>query len=228
MSPPRAYVKHRTNSGRYTVPIFLGSVGKPAFCSFPVRFGGRPTLAANSGDTGVAPRYALALFELADESNLLDAVADDLRTIDAAIEANDDLQRLVRSPVVSRGDAGATMASILDKIKANDLTCKFIGLVTANRRLFALRSIIMGYLGELANRRGEVTAEVSSAIELTKKQTDEIASGLKKAVGAKVSVNVNVDPGLIGGLVVKVGSMMVDSSLRTKLEKMKLAMKGAA
>ena len=126
--------------------------------------------------TGVAPRYALALFELADESNLLDAVADDLRTIDAAIEANDDLQRLVRSPVVSRGDAGATMASILDKIKANDLTCKFIGLVTANRRLFALRSIITGYLGELANRRGEVTAEVtSSAVELDQEaRPDEI------------------------------------------------------
>ena len=228
MSPLRAYVKHRTNSGWCNVSFFLKSVGKQSFCSFSVRFGGHPALAISTGDTAVASRYALALFELADERKLLDAVADDLRNIDAAIALSDDLRRLVRSPVVSRGDAGAAMAGILDRTKACDLTRNCIGLVTANRRLFALRSIVKGYLEELAKRRGEVTAEVSSAIKLTKKQTDEIANGLKKAVGAKVTVNVNVDPGLIGGLVVKVGSTMVDFSLRTKLEKMKLAMKGAA
>ena len=185
-------------------------------------------MAANSGDTSVASRYAVALFELADESKQLDVVADDLRTIDLAVASNGDLQRLLHSPVVSRADAGAAMAAILDKTKANDLTRNFIGLVTANRRLFALRSITTEYLAELASRRGEVTAEVSSAIKLTKKQADELARSLERAVGAKVSVSAKVDPSLIGGLVVKVGSMMVDSSLRSNLEKMKLAMKGAA
>ena len=132
-------------------------------------------MAVNSGDTGVASRYAVALFELADDSNLLDVVADDLRAIDLAISSNGDLQRLVHSPVVSRADAGAAMAAILDQAGANDLTCNFIGLVAANRRLFALRSVITEYLVELASRRGEVTAEVSSAIKLTKKQADELA-----------------------------------------------------
>ncbi len=228
MSPLRAYVKHRIIEGRKTVPIFLGVSESQHFRSFPVRFGGRPTLAVNSGDTGVASRYAVALFELADDSNLLDVVADDLRTIDLAISSNGDLQRLVHSPVVSRADAGAAMAAILDQAGANDLTRNFIGLVAANRRLFALRSVITEYLAELASRRGEVTAEVSSAIKLTKKQADELARSLERAVGAKVSVSAKVDPGLVGGLVVKVGSVMVDSSLRTSLEKMKLAMKGAA
>lgn len=185
-------------------------------------------MAANSGETGVAPRYALALFELADEAKQLDEVADDLRGIDAAIAENDDLQRLVRSPVISRAASGAAMAALLETAKATELTRNFVGLVAANRRLFALRAMIQAYLNEFAARRGEVTAEVASAIKLTKKQTDAIAKGLEQAVGAKVAVNVEVDPSLIGGLVVKVGSRMVDSSLKTKLDKMKLAMKGAA
>ena len=228
MSPLGAYVKHRSNSGRHAVPVFLGSVGKYAFGGFPVRFGGHPTLAAKSGETGVAPRYALALFELAEAGKQLDVVADDLRTIDAAIAANNDLQRLVKSPVISRREAGAAMAGVLEKTKATDLTKNFRGLVATNRRLFALSAMIKAYLAKLAAKRGEVTADVVSATKLTKTQTDAIASALKQAMSAKVSVNVEVDPGLIGGLVVKVGSRMVDFSLRTKLEKMKLALKGAA
>jgi len=228
LSPLGACVKHRSKLGRHAVPIFLGSVEGPQLSAFHRKLGGHPTLAANSGETGVAPRYALALFELADEAKQLDQVADDLRGIDAAIAENDDLQRLVRSPVVSRTDAGAAMAALLEGAKASELTSNFVGLVAANRRLFALQAMIRAYLNELAARRGEVTADVSSAIKLTKKQTDAIAAGLKEAVGAKVAVNVEIDPSLIGGLVVKVGSRMVDSSLKTKLEKMKLAMKGAA
>ena len=117
------------------------------------------------------------------------------------------------------------MAALLETAKASELTRNFVGLVAANRRLFALRAMIKAYLNELAARRGEVTAEVASAIKLTKKQTDAIAKGLKQAVGAKVAVNVEVDPSLIGGLVVKVGSRMVDNSLRTKLNNLKIAMK---
>jgi F-type H+-transporting ATPase subunit delta len=185
-------------------------------------------LAVSSGETGVASRYALALFELADEAKQLDEVADDLRTVDAAIAESGDLQRLVRSPVISRNAAAAAMTAILEKTEARELTRNFIGLVAANRRLFALRAMIRAYLAELAGRRGEVTAEVTSAIPLDDAQTEAIADALRKAVGSKVAVNVHVDPGLIGGLVVRVGSRMVDFSMRTKLEKMKLAMKGAA
>lgn len=185
-------------------------------------------LAVKTGETGVAPRYALALFELADESGQLDNVARDLQAINHAITDVQDLQRLVRSPVISRREAGAAMAMFLENAKANELTRNFVGLVASNRRLFALQAMIRAYLDKLSSRRGEVSAEVISAIKLTKKQTDSIASGLKTAVGAKVSVNVQIDPSLIGGLVVKVGSRMIDSSIKTKLSKLKLALKGAA
>lgn len=185
-------------------------------------------LAVKTGETGVAPRYASALFELADESGQLDKVARDLRAINNAITDVQDLQRLVRSPVISRREAGAAMRAFLENAKASELTRNFVGLVASNRRLFALQAMIRAYLDKLSSRRGEVSAEVTSAIKLTKKQTDSIASGLKTAVGSKVSVNVQIDPSLIGGLVVKVGSRMIDSSIKTKLSKLKLALKGAA
>jgi len=181
-----------------------------------------------TGETGVAPRYASALFELADESGQLDKVARDLRAINDAITDVQDLQRLVRSPVISRREAGAAMGVFLENAKANKLTCNFVGLVASNRRLFALQAMIRAYLDKLSARRGEVTAEVTSAIKLTKKQTDSIASGLKTAVGTNVSVNVQIDSSLIGGLVIKMGSRMIDSSVKTKLSKLKLALKGAA
>ena len=185
-------------------------------------------LAVKTGETGVAPRYASALFELADESGQLDKVAQDLRAINDAITDVQDLQRLVRSPVISRREAGAAMGVFLENAKANKLTCNFVGLVASNRRLFALQAMIRAYLDKLSARRGEVTAEVTSAIKLTKKQTDSIASGLKTAVGTNVSVNVQIDSSLIGGLVIKMGSRMIDSSVKTKLSKLKLALKGAA
>ncbi len=185
-------------------------------------------MASKAGDTGVAARYALALFELADEQRKLDQVADDLRSLDAMIADNDDLQRLVRNPVVSRAESGRAMAALLESAGADQLTRNFIGLVAANRRLFALPAMIRGYLAELAERRGEITAEVTSAQQLSPAQTESLEAALRSAVGGKVALSVDVDPALIGGLVVKVGSRMVDSSLKTQLQKMKLAMKGAA
>lgn len=185
-------------------------------------------MASKAGDTGVAARYALALFELADEQRKLDQVADDLRSLDAMIAENDDLQRLVRNPVVSRADSGRAMAALLESAGADQLTRNFIGLVAANRRLFALSAMIRGYLAELAERRGEITAEVTAAQQLSPAQTESLEAALRSAVGGKVALSVDVDPALIGGLVVKVGSRMVDSSLKTQLQKMKLAMKGAA
>ena len=115
---------------------------------------------------------------------------------------------------------------MLAKAGAAPLTQKFIGVAAANRRLFALPGMIDAYLAELARRRGEMTAQVTSAHALTAAQTKALTDQLKQAVGAKVSVDVSVDPSLLGGLVVRVGSRMIDSSLRTKLSKLQLAMKG--
>lgn len=185
-------------------------------------------MASKAGDTGVAARYALALFELADEQRKLDQVANDLKSVDALLRESADLRRLIANPVVSRTDSGRAMAALMERIGADDLTRKFIGLVSANRRLFSLPGTIKAYLAQLAKRRGEVTAEVVSARKLSDSQSMALETALRTALGGKVALLMSVDPSLIGGLVVKVGSRMVDSSLKTQLQKMKLAMKGAA
>ena len=185
-------------------------------------------MASKAGDTGVAARYALALFELADEQRKLDQVASDLKSIDSLLIESADLRRLIGNPVVSRAESGRAMASLIERMGADELTRKFIGLVAVNRRLFALPGIIKAFLAELASRRGEVTAEVVSATKLTDSQSMALEAALRGSVGGKVSLSVAVDPSLIGGLVVKVGSRMIDSSLKTQLQKMRIAMKGAA
>lgn len=184
-------------------------------------------MASKAGETGLAARYALALFDLADERKALDQVAEDLTKVESAIAGSAALQRLVRNPVLSRAEQGKAMAALLKQMDAGELTQDFVGLVAANRRLFALRSMIQAFLGELSRRRGEVTAEVTSARKLDAGQTGAIEDALKKVVGRKVALSIDVDPGLIGGLVVKVGSRMIDSSVRTQLQKMRIAMKGA-
>jgi F-type H+-transporting ATPase subunit delta len=185
-------------------------------------------LASKVGDTGVATRYALALFELADEQRKLDEVARDLQTLGTMIDDSADLQRLLRNPVVSRAESGHAMAAILEMSEADTLTRNFIGLVAANRRLFALPAMIAAYLAKLADRRGEISAEVTSARELSDTQTKSLEEALRTAVGGKVALSLKVNPGLVGGLVVKVGSRMIDSSLKSQLARLKLAMKGAA
>ncbi|MEO3432270.1 F0F1 ATP synthase subunit delta [Inquilinus sp. CAU 1745] len=178
------------------------------------------------GPSGIAARYATALFDLADEKKALDEVAGDLGGIKEMLAGSEDLRRVVRSPVLSRDEQGRAMAEVLEKAGVSELTRKFVGLVAANRRLFALPDMIDAYLAELARRRGEVTADVVAATKLTAPQTKALTDQLRKVVGQKVSVNVAVDPSLLGGMIVKVGSRMVDSSLRTKLNKLQLAMKG--
>jgi F-type H+-transporting ATPase subunit delta len=175
---------------------------------------------------GLAERYAAALYELADESKALDRVADDLRQLAKLLEESADLLRLIRSPVLGRQEQGRAMKAILDKAGVDALTAKFIGLVAQNRRLFALPAMIKAYLATLAHRRGEIAAEVTSARALSPAQADAVMAALRQAVGSKVSVETRVDPTLLGGMVVRVGSRMVDSSLRTKLQKLELAMKG--
>jgi len=180
-----------------------------------------------TGATRLAGRYAFALYELAESEKRLDPVAADLDALGAMISDNPDLKRLIRSPVISRADQGRAMAAVLEQAGANPLTGNFIGVVAENGRLFALNDMIAAYRSILAARRGEVTAEVTSAETLTDGQLKRITAALKAALGAKVAVDSRVDPGLLGGLVVKVGSRMIDSSLRAKLQHLRLAMKGA-
>lgn len=184
-------------------------------------------MASETTVTGaIAGRYAAAIYDLADEQKALDEIAKDLSELSAMIAASADLRRLVRSPLLGREEQTAAMNAVLESAGVSELTRRFVGVVARNRRLFALKAIVAAYLRMLAARRGEVTAEVTSAVKLSQKQADSVAEALRKAVGAKVSVDLHVDPALIGGLVVKVGSRMVDSSLRTKLQRLQLAMKG--
>jgi F-type H+-transporting ATPase subunit delta len=175
----------------------------------------------------MAARYALALFELADEQKKLDLVADDLRALDAAITENEGLRRMISSPVMRRADQGRGVTAVLEQAGADELTIRFVGVAAGNRRLFALRDMIRAYLAELAARRGEVTAEVTSARPLSDEQARAVETALQRVEGRNVALALKVDPSLIGGLLVKVGSRLVDSSLKTQLERMKLVMKGA-
>lgn len=181
-----------------------------------------------SGSSALAQRYASALFELADDDKALDQVAEDLKALRQALIESADLRQLVRSPLIGRDQQAVTMTRILEKAGAADITRRFVGVVAANRRLFAISGMIDAYLKELAERRGEISATVTAAHDLTEEQTKALTDEIKKAVGAKVTIDVTVDPALLGGLVVQVGSRMVDNSLRTKLNRMQLAMKGVA
>lgn len=176
--------------------------------------------------SGLAQRYAAALFELADSKHELDAVVGDLGAISRMIEESADFRRLINSPILSRADQSKAVAGIVAAAKFGPLTAKFLGLLAQNRRLFALTAMIQAFKKMLADRRGEMTALVWSARALSAEQQSALAETIKRAHGAKVAMELKVDPSLIGGLVVKVGSRMIDSSIRTKLQKLQLAMKG--
>ncbi|HVO15654.1 MAG TPA: F0F1 ATP synthase subunit delta [Alphaproteobacteria bacterium] len=179
-----------------------------------------------TGLGGIAERYATALYELAEADKQLDTVAGDLGGIKAMIGQSADLRRLIRSPLIDRDKQSGAVAAVLARAGVSDLTRRFVGVVTANRRLFALPQILDGFLALLAARRGEVTAHVTSANALEARHVDALTETLRRIVGGKVTVDLKVDPNILGGLVVRVGSRMFDSSLRTKLQRMQLAMKG--
>lgn len=180
----------------------------------------------NASLSGLGGRYALALLDLADEKKQLDQVADDLRGLKALLEESEDLRRLVRSPLFTREQQSAAVAAVADRLGVSDLTLRFILVVSQNRRLFALDSMIDAYLAELARRRGEVQAQVTAARALSDAQLRSLDETLRGIVGGNVDIDVTVDPSLIGGLIVKVGSRMIDNSLRSKLQRLQLAMKG--
>lgn len=179
-----------------------------------------------TGVSGLAERYAEALFELAEERRVLDPVAADLRALRAMIGDSPDLDRLVRSPVLSRNEQGRAIAALAERAGLQPLLRDFLGVVARHRRLFAAPAMIDAYLKKLAERRGEVTAEVTAAQPLSEAQLGRLGEGLRQAMGRRVAVEVKVDRALLGGLVVRVGSRMVDGSLRGKLARLQLAMKG--
>src|SRR5438874_12672280 len=187
--------------------------------------GGRFPLAEATGTSGLAERYAAALFELAAERRTLDAVAGDLRELRTMLHESGDLVRLLRSPVVSRDEQGKAVAALAVRAGLSDLTRDFLGLVAKNRRLFAVPAMIEAYLRKLAERRGEVTAEVTVAQPLSEARQAALTEQLRRAVGARVAVDIRVDPALHDGMTVKVGSRMVDASLKSRLQRLQLAMK---
>ncbi len=180
------------------------------------------------GGAGLAGRYAAALFDLADERNALDSVSDDLARLQDMIDESADLRRMLRSPVISRDDQGRAITAIAERAELSDLTRRFIGLIARNRRLFALGDMIRAFRAILSASRGEISAEVTSATALSAHHLETLGEALRQSVGAKVAIEAHVDPTLLGGLIVKVGSRMVDSSLRTKLQKLQFALKGVA
>ncbi len=177
--------------------------------------------------SGVSGRYATALFELARDEKSIDAVLVDLINFDALLNDSADLKRLVRSPVFSAEVQMSALNAVLAKAGISGTSAKFLRVLTANRRLFAVSDVIRAFRALVANFKGEATAEVTVAEQLNDKNLDALKSALKSVTGKDVALNVKVDPSIIGGLVVKLGSRMVDSSLRTKLNSIKHAMKEA-
>jgi F-type H+-transporting ATPase subunit delta len=175
--------------------------------------------------SGVAERYASSLFELALETGSIDKVGADLDRFQALMDESDDLRRLVASPVFSAEEQQKAVSAVADKAGISGTVLNFLKVVAGNRRLFALPGMIRSYRQIAAAHRGEVTAEVTSAHALTAAQETELKSALKGVTGKDVAIAVSVDPSILGGLIVKVGSRQIDTSLRTKLSTLKLALK---
>ena len=173
----------------------------------------------------MAGRYATALFELALEANSIDAVLADLQRFDGLLAESADLARLVRSPVFTADAQSRAVAAVIDRAGITGLAAQFLKVLTQNRRLFAVRDVIKAYGALVARHKGEVTAQVTVAEPLSEAHQAEIKNTLNAVTGKDVKVDVKVDPSIIGGLVVKLGSRMVDSSLRTKLNGLRIAMK---
>ena len=177
--------------------------------------------------SGVSGRYATALFELARDEKSIDAVKADLDQFNAMLADSADLRRLVRSPVFAADTQSKALDAVLGKAAISGISANFLRVLTANRRLFAVSDVIRAFSALVAKFKGEAVADVTVAEKLSDKNLDALKGALKTVTGKDVALNVKVDPSIIGGLVVKLGSRMVDSSLRTKLNSIKHAMKEA-
>ena len=175
--------------------------------------------------SGVTARYASALFDLALAEKKIPAVEKDLGRFDALLNASADLKRLVLSPVFSADDQFRAIDAVLRKAKIEGLVGNFIRVVAKNRRLFAMQDMLVAFRKLVAEHRGEATADVTVAAKLNAEQTKELKAALKSVVGKDVAINATVDPSILGGMIVKVGSRQIDTSLKTRLSSLKLALK---
>lgn len=175
--------------------------------------------------SGMAGRYASALFELATEAGQVDQVQADLARFQALLDGSEDLKRLVRSPVFSAEDQLKAISAIVDRAGIAGLAGNLLKVVSANRRLFAVEGIIRAYNALVAQSRGEITAQVTVAEDLSAANAKTLSAALKDVLGKEPRIDVKVDPAILGGLIVKVGSRMIDTSLRTKLNAIRTAMK---
>ena len=181
---------------------------------------------ASEKKSGIAERYAAALFELAEERGELDRVATDLKSLRAMLAESADFRRLVASPITNRPQLYKAVAVLAQKADLSGTVANFLGVLVHNSRLFSLDAAIRAFLAQLAAKRGELTARVFSAAPLTETQLSAVSAALKRAFGRTAALEATVDPSLLGGLVVHAGSRMVDGSIKTKLQRLSLAMKG--
>ena len=183
----------------------------------------------SSGSTGLAGRYAVALYALAIDSNKVDSIHDELGRLSDLIDESQDLRKLLESPILSREEQRRAITKIMEKAGADALTVKFLATLASNGRLSALPRVIQAFQQEHARRRGQVSAEVISAVALDDRRIGVVEKTVARlARSDKVSLSMRVDPSLIGGLVVRIGSRMIDSSIKTKLSRLESAMKGVA
>lgn len=181
---------------------------------------------ADTTASGPAGRYATALFELASQNHVLDQVEGDLAVLGRAIEESPDLARMIASPVVSRDGQANTMSALAAKMGLGQTVQNFLGVLAKQRRLGALAAIIADFRRQLAAHRGEETAQVISAVALDETQLAAVRDAVAGYAGRPVQLSAAVDPSLLGGLVVRIGSRMIDASLRTKLNNLELSMRG--
>ena len=179
-----------------------------------------------SGDL-VSDRYASALYDLAAEKKLVDPVLEDLSNLKNILKDNKELSLVVKSPLITSIDKLNIFESLLKKINANELTSTFLKVIEKNKRFSSLASIITQFMNINSQKRGDVLADITSADELNDDQKNNITNQLKSILGDKLSLSFDVDKSIMGGLIVKVGSKMIDTSLANKINKLKIAMKGA-
>lgn len=185
-------------------------------------------MASRQTSGAAALRYATALVDTAVEAGSLDAVEQDLKDFEGMLSASEDLQNLICSPLIKRGQQRDAMVAVAQKAKFNSLTQNFLALLAENHRLNIISAIISAVKTDMSRRRGEVVADVQAAFALSDLQTKALKDALGKATGKNISLNVEIDRDLIGGMVVTVGSKMIDDSVKRKLERLERAMKSSS
>ena len=179
------------------------------------------------GSSGLSGRYAKALYELAAEKKITSKIVYDLKSFKNILKSNDILKKMIKSPAVTKSNKQSSIVKILKKAKADNLTIKFFGTLANNGRLILINEIVDVFLNDISRINGEVQVEVTSSFELDKAHQNKVESAISEATGAKkIGLSTNIDETLIGGLIVKIGSKMIDNSIKNKLNRLEIAMRG--